>query len=356
MKFVNLSSLLRDSSETDNLLSLVASKGLSLDFVTVSTSGNINDYDTSNESSFRFTGASEIRGFGAGRDGKIIYVYNGSASNILIVNQSTAANSDDRIITGTGSDFNLAPDTAMVLQYDGTSARWRIPGFRSNQSLNTSDSVVFGDVSVTDDILVTGTVSTCNIHFTANGTAAAPAASWNNNTGVFTCGSGTFGISTSGCQMFYATTTGVCMGQPGSTNCVLGTTCFLGNISTCIYAGLCTSYVKIDGKDVRSGCVALSCGTVDLSVQNRPLLFEFNENAASGATTSGDINFTNGTAGDVFYVKINSGGSGSYAFGSNMCFPGEIAPVPSACHKIDIYSFLAVGTNKFLGTFAFNYS
>jgi hypothetical protein len=94
-------------------------------------------------------------------------------------------------------------------------------------------------------------------------------------------------------------------------------------------------------------------GTINLSA-SKSLIYQANYVAASGTLTSGAINFTNGVAGEVIYLKVNS--NGSYTFGSNMEFPSDIAPTPSANGKIDIYSFLCISPTIYLGTFAFNYT
>jgi hypothetical protein len=168
MKIVNLSSLFRESSDTDNLLTLVASKGLSLDFVTVSTSGNIDSYDTSNEACFRFTGATAIRGLSGGRDGKTVYIYNTSGSSITLVNQSSSPTASYRIITGTGGDIIINNDSGILLQYDGTSSRWRTPSigkaFPTGDIVGTSDSQTLTnktleDVNLTKDIIITSSAT-----------------------------------------------------------------------------------------------------------------------------------------------------------------------------------------------------
>ena len=39
-----------------------------------------------------------------------------------------------------------------------------------------------------------------------------------------------------------------------------------------------------------------------------------------------------------------------------MKFPSDIAPTPSANGKVDIYSFMSLGSTQYLGTFAFNFT
>ena len=95
-------------------------------------------------------------------------------------------------------------------------------------------------------------------------------------------------------------------------------------------------------------------GTINLST-SKNLIYFCNYVSGSGATvTSGSINFTNGVAGEIIYLRVKS--DGIYTFGANMKFPSDIAPKPSASGKVDIYSFMCLSSTEYLGTFAFNYT
>jgi hypothetical protein len=112
--------------------------------------------------------------------------------------------------------------------------------------------------------------------------------------------------------------------------------------------------VKLGNINLRTGISSIqSSGTIDLSASNN-LIYHINYVAASGTLTSGSINFTNGIAGEIVYIKVNS--NGTYTFGSNMKFPSDIAPTPSANGKVDIYSFMCLSSTQYLGTFAFNFT
>lgn len=112
--------------------------------------------------------------------------------------------------------------------------------------------------------------------------------------------------------------------------------------------------ISLGSYSVRTGMSSIqSTGTVDLSA-SRNLIYYFNYVAASGTVTSGSINFTNGLAGEIVYVRVNS--NASYTFGANMKFPSDIAPTQSANGKVDLYSFLCINSNLYYGTFAFNYT
>lgn len=95
-------------------------------------------------------------------------------------------------------------------------------------------------------------------------------------------------------------------------------------------------------------------GTINLS-NSTFLIYSANYVSGGGATvTSGSINFTNGSPGEIIYLRVIS--NGSYTFGANMKFPSDIAPQPSASGKVDIYSFMCITATEYLGAFAFNYS
>ena len=94
-------------------------------------------------------------------------------------------------------------------------------------------------------------------------------------------------------------------------------------------------------------------GIIDLSTSNYVVYF-CNYVSSKGDLTFGPINFINGQGGEIIYLKVNS--DSKYSFGSNMKFPSDYKPIPSKVGKVDIYSFMCLGPNEYLGTFAFNYS
>jgi hypothetical protein len=86
---------------------------------------------------------------------------------------------------------------------------------------------------------------------------------------------------------------------------------------------------------------------VDLSLTNVISLDYRDENIA------GDVTVKNGVPGSIYYLIVRSNGT-QYNF-TNVKWPSGIAPVPSADGKRDMFSFICVGPNDYLGTFAFNY-
>jgi hypothetical protein len=145
MKYINLSSLVRNSNENDDILSLSAKKGFALDFTIVNTSGTLNNYSISEESSFKFTAATNITGFSGGFNGKFLYIYNGNNSSVLILNNNSLSSlSQNRILTNTGADLEIPINGGVILQYDSDSSVWRIiGGSGSGASTGGGSSVTF---------------------------------------------------------------------------------------------------------------------------------------------------------------------------------------------------------------------
>jgi hypothetical protein len=146
MKYINLSSLVRNSNENDDILSLSAKKGFALDFTIVNTSGALNDYSISEESSFKFTTATNITGFSGGFNGKFLYIYNGNNSSVLILNNNSLSSlSQNRILTNTGEDLEIPINGGVILQYDSDSSVWRIIGGSGGGggSVGSGSSVTF---------------------------------------------------------------------------------------------------------------------------------------------------------------------------------------------------------------------
>lgn len=68
-----------------------------------------------------------ITGIAAGiLNGRFLYIVNVGANPIVLQNQNAGSADANKIITGTGADVTLAADGVAVLQYDSTTARWRI--------------------------------------------------------------------------------------------------------------------------------------------------------------------------------------------------------------------------------------
>jgi hypothetical protein len=128
MKYINLSSLVRNANENSDIFSLAAKKAIAVDIAIVNTSGSINNFSTSEESSFKFTAATEITGFSGGTNGKLITIHNANANSLIIANDSPSSSSGNKIYTGSGSNLTLLTNSSILLQYDSDSSVWRIIG------------------------------------------------------------------------------------------------------------------------------------------------------------------------------------------------------------------------------------
>lgn len=96
---------------------------------TDSSTGNIDALTTTSFSSFRLTGAAPVlRGISGGSAGRIIVIVNASGTTISVKNEDATPSAANKIITGTAADLTLADTASVVLQYDGTSSRWRVVG------------------------------------------------------------------------------------------------------------------------------------------------------------------------------------------------------------------------------------
>lgn len=89
---------------------------------------DVNNYNPSANSFWRLSSdaARNITGIDAGVDGRMIFIANVGAQNIVLVNQSGSSDAENRIITGTGGNVTLAADDTSILLYDATTLRWRL--------------------------------------------------------------------------------------------------------------------------------------------------------------------------------------------------------------------------------------
>lgn len=92
---------------------------------------NQNDYNPTNlatASVLRLnTDASrDITGLQGGADGRIIFIHNIGAQNIVLKDESASSSAANRFALT--ADLTMTPDMAVLLQYDSTSTRWRTIG------------------------------------------------------------------------------------------------------------------------------------------------------------------------------------------------------------------------------------
>jgi hypothetical protein len=97
------------------------------DYTTVGVSNNV---VFGAGSLIRLTGASAqtITGIAGGTDGRILTLVNTTGFIATIANNSLSSAVQNRIITGTAADINLAPGASISLVYDSGSNLWRVQG------------------------------------------------------------------------------------------------------------------------------------------------------------------------------------------------------------------------------------
>lgn len=95
---------------------------------------------------------------------------------------------------------------------------------------------------------------------------------------------------------------------------------------------------------VRIGASAnLTSATLDLSITNN-LIFNFD--MSTNYVTN--INFTNGIAGETFYVRIKNS-STTFSWGANVRWLSEIAPTNNSNGRFDTYQFICVSPTIYYG-------
>ena len=103
--------------------------------------------------------------------------------------------------------------------------------------------------------------------------------------------------------------------------------------------------VTINSLKVRNGISTIqTSGVIDLSTSTN-LIYDFDMTTNYIST----INFTNGTAGENFYVRIKNSNT-SYSWGGNMKWLSEINPLANTVNKYDVYHFVCVSASVFYGS------
>ncbi|MDQ1354799.1 MAG: hypothetical protein QG657_5108 [Acidobacteriota bacterium] len=109
-----------------------------------------------------------------------------------------------------------------------------------------------------------------------------------------------------------------------------------------------TGDVSIDGVLTGNIKKANNPSAIDLSFAN-VIYLDCRE-----ANIGGSITVLNGVPGTIYYLIVKS--NGIYYKFTNIKWPSGIDPIPSADGKRDMYCFICVAPNDYLGTFAFNYT
>ena len=117
-----------------------------------------------------------------------------------------------------------------------------------------------------------------------------------------------------------------------------------------------TLNLTINGVKQRAGVSAeLDSAVINLSYDDY-LIYYIDQTEVSGFLA--DISFTNGTAGEIFYVKVKSDGN-QYTWdvtNGYIKWPSDIIPSASDSGKTDLYHFICLSATEYLGTYVFNYT
>jgi hypothetical protein len=112
------------------------------------TTGTQPDVNLGTASAVRYNGGAPatFEGIVAGTNGQILYLHNPSIYTLTLLDQSdstdgTAAN---EIATGTGADLPIPSNSSVTMQYDGTSARWRVTS--ASNAANSLPAGITGQV------------------------------------------------------------------------------------------------------------------------------------------------------------------------------------------------------------------
>ena len=117
-----------------------------------------------------------------------------------------------------------------------------------------------------------------------------------------------------------------------------------------------TLNLTVNGIKQRAGISPeLDSAIIDLSSDDY-LIYYIDQTEVSGFLA--DISFTNGTAGEMFYVRVKSNGN-QYTWDDTngyIKWPSDIIPSASDSGKTDLYHFVCVSSTLYLGTYVFNYA
>jgi hypothetical protein len=117
-----------------------------------------------------------------------------------------------------------------------------------------------------------------------------------------------------------------------------------------------TLNLTVNGIKQRAGISPeLDSAVINLSTDDY-LIYYIDQTEVSGFLA--DVSFTNGTAGEIFYVKVKSDGN-QYTWDDTngyIKWPGDIIPIASVNGKTDLYHFICLSATEYLGTYVFNYT
>lgn len=121
------------------------------------SSGNNNNVYIGDSSYVRISNTSgstaTITGIRNGYDGKMLTIFNTSASNLTIAHNSSSSVDTTRIVNiiGQGGDFTLQDSGLVEMRYDGTMDRWIVTNIRGAMSATSNGGAYFTRVTADQD-------------------------------------------------------------------------------------------------------------------------------------------------------------------------------------------------------------
>jgi len=101
--------------------------------------------------------AYNITGLTGGAVGRVVTLHNIGAYNLTLVDESSSSTAANRFGLSDSQNVVLIPDQACVLQYDGTSARWRLVGTAQHPYGTAANTICQGnDSRLADDRTASG--------------------------------------------------------------------------------------------------------------------------------------------------------------------------------------------------------
>lgn len=94
------------------------------------STGTLNNVDIAGKSLFKFTNNTgpTVTGFDGGVNGKLLVVIYTGSGTMTLANNSGSSDADNRIITGTAGNVELASGASITLWYDSANSLWRLVG------------------------------------------------------------------------------------------------------------------------------------------------------------------------------------------------------------------------------------
>ena len=155
---------------------------------TNTSSGTLTAVSTTNISAIRFTNAVLIKGFANGVDGKLLLLHNASSNSEVVLEDQVSSNDTDAnkiIISGGYNILTVGYNSSVLLQYDGSTQRWRTVGGISiggvnvyitrkeiellNNATTTLQSLFITEISATYRVFsITDPLITCQIFYKKN--------------------------------------------------------------------------------------------------------------------------------------------------------------------------------------------